>query len=90
MCLKSLIWHFTRSFYKYDVQKKVTSGLFKTCSMMIFLYHFNIFLSVFLHQMRAILCNNIVYLYIVCDVFLCKNLYGIALFLCVEMSKILR
>nr|DAS11871.1 MAG TPA: hypothetical protein [Caudoviricetes sp.] len=40
--------------------------------------------------MRAILCKNIVYLYSLIDVFLCKNLYKIALFLCVGMSKILR
>ena len=57
---------------------------------MIFLYHFNIFLSVFLRQMYAILYKNIVYLHIVYDVFLCKNLYRIALFLCVGMGKILR
>nr|DAZ78836.1 MAG TPA: hypothetical protein [Caudoviricetes sp.] len=66
------------------------SGLFKTCNMMIFLYYFNIFLSVFYVKMRAILCKNIVYLYIVYDVFLCKILYKMALFLCVGMWKILR
>nr|DAN25160.1 MAG TPA: hypothetical protein [Caudoviricetes sp.] len=41
-------------------------------------------------KMCAILCKNIVYLYIICNVFLCKNLYRIALLLCVGMGEILR
>ena len=36
--------------FRVGCTEKVTSGLFKTCSMMIFLYHFNTFLSVFLRQ----------------------------------------
>ena len=50
MCLKSFIRHFKALFLRYDVQKKIISGQFRVCSMMIFLYHFNIFLSVFLGQ----------------------------------------
>lgn len=37
--------------------------------------------------MYAILCKNIVYLYGLIDVFLCKNLYRIALFLWMERGK---
>lgn len=52
MRLKSFIERFTRSFCKYDIFTIVyrISGLFETCSMMIFLYHFNMFLGVFLRQ----------------------------------------
>lgn len=80
-----------RAFYKVIFKIGCTyeriSGLFKTCSMMIFTYHFNTFLSVFLRQNVRYFMQNIVYLYIVCDVLLCKNLYRIALFLWVEWVK---
>lgn len=47
MCLKSFIRRFTRLFCKQDVFTSVYLGKFKTCSMMIFLYHFNMFLYIF-------------------------------------------
>lgn len=77
---------FYKVVFKIGCTEKATSGLFKTCSMMIFLYHFNTFCV----KMYAVLCKNIVYLYSLIDVFLRKNLYRMALFLCVGMGKILR
>ena len=48
--LKVVYTAFYKAVFKIGCTKKVTSGLFKTCSMMIYLYHFNTFLSEFLRQ----------------------------------------
>ena len=55
--------------------------------MMIFLYHFNIFLSMILCQnVRYFMQEYCIFIHCLWCV-LCKNLYGIALFLCVEWVK---
>lgn len=49
------------------------SGLFKTCSMMIFLYHFNIFLSVFLRQnVRYFMQEYCIFIQFDCCIFMQK------------------
>lgn len=57
---------FYKVVFKIGCTEKATSGLFKTCSMMIFLYHFNTFLSVFLRQFAskcALFYARILYIY---------------------------
>jgi hypothetical protein len=87
MRLKSFIERFTRSFCKYDIFTIVYLDCLKRAAWWYFciiLIHFWVYFYV---KMCAILCKNIVYLYSLIDVFLCKILYRIALFFVCEWVK---
>ena len=90
MRLKSFIWHFRALFCKLMYRKSYIWTNLKRAAW----WYFYIILILFVHfwawfyvKMCAILCNNIVYLYVVCDVFSYKKVYKIALFLCLEWVK---